>query len=115
MIHMIEDIINGLLMGSIYGLTALGLTVMFGALKVINFAHGSLLMVAMYVAYRTVPLTGFQPYVALIFVVPIMFFSAAPSRASSSSPSSRRRKTSASHHRHHCHDRPGTSWTTSPC
>jgi branched-chain amino acid transport system permease protein len=74
MIYMIEDIINGILMGSIYGLTALGLTVIFGVLKVINFAHGSLLMVAMYVAYWTVTLTGVHPYVALIFVVPIMYF-----------------------------------------
>jgi branched-chain amino acid transport system permease protein len=74
MLYLIEDIINGILMGSIYGLTALGLTVIFGVLKVINFAHGSLLMAAMYVAYWTVTLTGVHPYVALIFVVPIMYF-----------------------------------------
>jgi branched-chain amino acid transport system permease protein len=42
-------------MGSIYGLTALGLTLVFGVLKVINFAHGSFLMVGMYVAYWVVP------------------------------------------------------------
>jgi branched-chain amino acid transport system permease protein len=54
MIYTIQDIINGILMGSIYGLTAMGLTVIFGVLKVINFAHGSLLMVAMYVAYWAV-------------------------------------------------------------
>jgi branched-chain amino acid transport system permease protein len=73
MLYILEDIINGVLMGSIYGLTALGLTVIFGVLKVINFAHGSLLMIAMYVAYWTVTLTGVHPYVALIFVVPIMY------------------------------------------
>ena len=60
-------------MGAIYGLTALGLTVIFGVLKVINFAHGSLLMVGMYTAYWAVILTGLHPYLALVLVVPIMF------------------------------------------
>lgn len=73
MIYILEDIINGVLMGSIYGLTALGLTIIFGVLKVINFAHGSLLMVAMYVAYWAVALTGVHPYVAVVLVVPIMY------------------------------------------
>lgn len=73
MIYIIEDTINGILMGSIYGLTALGLTVIFGVLKVINFAHGSLLMVGMYVAYWTVALTGIHPYLAIFIVAPVMF------------------------------------------
>ena len=73
MIYILEDTINGILMGSIYGLTALGLTVIFGVLKVINFAHGSLLMVGMYVAYWTVALSGLHPYLALIVVIPVMF------------------------------------------
>jgi branched-chain amino acid transport system permease protein len=70
----VEDLINGILMGAIYGLTALGLTVIFGVLKVINFAHGSLLMVGMFVAYWAVTLSGLHPYLALILVIPIMFF-----------------------------------------
>lgn len=74
MIYLIEDMIHGILMGSIYGLTALGLTLIFGVLKVINFAHGSLLMVGMYVAYWAVVLTGLHPYLALIVVVPVMYF-----------------------------------------
>jgi branched-chain amino acid transport system permease protein len=73
MIYILEDAINGILMGSIYGLTALGLTVIFGVLKVINFAHGSLLMVGMYLAYWTIHLTGLHPYLSLVFVVPLMF------------------------------------------
>ena len=60
-------------MGSIYGLTALGLTIIFGVLKVINFAHGSLLMVGMYVALWVVSLSGLHPYLALIVVVPVMY------------------------------------------
>jgi branched-chain amino acid transport system permease protein len=73
MLYILEDTINGILMGSIYGLTALGLTLIFGVLKVINFAHGSLLMVGMYVAYWAVVLTGLHPYLALILVVPVMY------------------------------------------
>ena len=73
MLFIIEDTINGILMGSIYGLAAMGLTLVFGVLKVINFAHGSLLMVGMYVAYWTVILTGMHPYLSLIVVVPFMF------------------------------------------
>ena len=70
----LEGTINGILMGSIYGLTALGLTVIFGVLKVINFAHGSLIMVSMYVAYWAIIFTGVHPYIALIVVVPVMYF-----------------------------------------
>lgn len=73
MIFLLEDTINGILMGSIYGLAALGLTLIFGVLKVINFAHGSLLMVGMYAAYWAVLLTGVHPYLALVFVLPLMF------------------------------------------
>ena len=73
MLFIIEDTINGILMGSIYGLAALGLTLIFGVLKVINFAHGSLLMVGMYAAYWAVILTGLHPYLALVIVAPVMF------------------------------------------
>ncbi len=71
---LIESLLNGLLMGSIYGLTAVGLTIIFGVLKVINFAHGSILMVGMFVAYWCVTLTGMNPYLATLVVVPLMFY-----------------------------------------
>lgn len=73
-VFLLQDVINGVLMGSIYGLVALGLTLVFGVLKVINFAHGSFIMVGMFVAYWAVALTGLHPYVALLLVVPAMFF-----------------------------------------
>ena len=73
MLYLVEDSINGVLMGSIYGLTAMGLTIIFGVLKVINFAHGSLLMVGMYVTYWTLTLTGINPYLAIAIVAPVMF------------------------------------------
>jgi branched-chain amino acid transport system permease protein len=73
MLFIIEDTINGILMGSIYGLAAMGLTLIFGVLKVVNFAHGSMLMLGMYAAYWAVQLTGIHPYLALVLVVPVMF------------------------------------------
>ena len=73
MLGIIEALINGVLMGSIYGLTAVGLTMIFGVMKVINFAHGSILMVGMFAAYWFVQLTGLNPYLAILVVVPLLF------------------------------------------
>ena len=73
MIHLLEDSINGIMMGTIYGSMALGLALVWGVLKVINFAHGSLLMVGMYLAFWTITLSGLHPYLALLIVGPVMF------------------------------------------
>ena len=73
LIGYIESLLNGILMGSIYGLTAVGLTLIFGVMKVVNFAHGSILMVGMFAAYFFVALTGLNPYLALVVVVPLLF------------------------------------------
>ena len=69
----IQAIINGTMTGAYYGLAALGLTLIFGVIKVINFAHGSLLMVGMFAAYWIIHLTGWHPYVALLLVIPMLF------------------------------------------
>jgi len=68
-----EVILNGVLMGGIYSLTALGLTLIFGVMKVINFAHGTYLMVVMYVAYFLIELTGIDPYLSLLIGLPIAY------------------------------------------
>lgn len=60
-------------MGSVYGLIALGLTLIFGIMRVINFAHGALLMVAMFISYFSVTYFGLHPYLSLILVAPTMF------------------------------------------
>jgi Branched-chain amino acid ABC-type transport system, permease components len=66
-------LVEGILMGSIYGLIALGLTLIFGVMRIINFAHGALLMVSMFIGFECVKAFGINPYVTLIFVVPAMF------------------------------------------
>ncbi len=63
-------IVNGLMSGGIYVLVAVGLTLIYGVLHIINFAHGSMLMLAMYgVYYLFKPPLGVDPYVALPILV----------------------------------------------
>ena len=65
--------INGLLMGGIYTLVASGLTLIYGVLHIINFAHGSMLMLAMFVVYFLLTKAGIDPYLALFVMVPGMY------------------------------------------
>ena len=65
--------VSGLLIGSIYALMSMGLTLIFGVLRVVNFAHGEFLMIAMYGAWAFNRLLGLNPYFAAIAVVPAMF------------------------------------------
>ena len=66
-------VISGLLIGSVYALMSIGLTLIFGVLRVVNFAHGEFLMIAMYGAWAFSRLLGLNPYFAAIVVVPAMF------------------------------------------
>src|SRR4051812_19706637 len=65
---LLAGVLNGLLAGGIYVLVAVGLTLIYGVLHIINFAHGSLLMLAMYAVFFLWKLSGLDPYVALPIV-----------------------------------------------
>jgi branched-chain amino acid transport system permease protein len=65
--------INGLLLGGSYALVAVGLTLIYGVLHIINFAHGSLLMLAMYGVYFLLVKAGVDPYAALPVMIAVMF------------------------------------------
>jgi branched-chain amino acid transport system permease protein len=67
------SILNGLTTGAVYALIALGLTLIYGVLHIINFAHGAALMVALYAVYLLKLHFGIDPYAALPLVVPAMF------------------------------------------
>jgi branched-chain amino acid transport system permease protein len=71
-IILLPAIVNGLTMGAVYALVALGLTLIYGVLHIINFAHGSLLMVGLYGTYL-LHRVGIDPYVALVVMVPALF------------------------------------------
>ena len=62
--------ISGVFLGAIYALVALGLTLIYGVLHIINFAHGSLLMLAMYMVYFLWQHLGMDPYLSMLIVVP---------------------------------------------
>jgi branched-chain amino acid transport system permease protein len=66
-------VINGLLLGGSYALVAVGLTLIYGVLHIINFAHGSLLMLAMYGVYFLLIKAKVDPYAALPLMVGVMF------------------------------------------
>ncbi|MEO7939380.1 MAG: branched-chain amino acid ABC transporter permease [Burkholderiaceae bacterium] len=65
--------INGLLLGGIYTLVASGLTLIYGVLHIINFAHGSMLMLAMFGVYYLLTLLHIDPYLSMFIMVPAMF------------------------------------------
>lgn len=65
--------IDGILMGGVYALAALGISLIFGVMKITNFAHGALITVGMYVTFEFCTLLGINPYVALPLVMVVMF------------------------------------------
>jgi branched-chain amino acid transport system permease protein len=70
---LIAVIVNGLLTGALYALVALGLTLIYGVLHIINFAHGALLTAAMFAAYFSYRLFGIDPYLAAVLLAPAFF------------------------------------------
>jgi branched-chain amino acid transport system permease protein len=70
---LIAAIVNGLLSGAVYALVALGLTLIYGVLHIINFAHGALLTAAMFAAYFAYRALGIDPYLAALLLTPAFF------------------------------------------
>jgi len=70
---LIPTVLNGLLTGAVYALVALGLTLIYGVLHIINFAHGALLTAAMFAAYFAFHALGIDPYIAAFIVAPSFF------------------------------------------
>jgi branched-chain amino acid transport system permease protein len=64
---------NGLLLGCIYGGVALGLSLIFGVLRIVNFAHGSFLMLSLYISFWSWSLLGLDPYLTALINAPAMF------------------------------------------
>ena len=68
-----QAVVTGILVGGVYGLTAMGLTLIFGVLDIVNFAHGAFLAVALFATYWLVSSFGMHPYLALAVTVVGMF------------------------------------------
>ncbi len=69
----LQLIVFGVLMGAIYGLVALGLTMIFGVMDVINFAHGAFMVVAMYIVWALSGATGLNPMIFIPVAVVALF------------------------------------------
>jgi branched-chain amino acid transport system permease protein len=66
-------LIQGALLGGLYALFAIGLSLSFGIMRLVNIAHGDLIVLSAYVALMVVNATGMHPIVSLVAVVPVMF------------------------------------------
>jgi branched-chain amino acid transport system permease protein len=69
----LQSLISGVLVGGVYALIGVGLTIIFGVMRVINFAHGDLLMLGMYLTWGLFTLFGIDPYVSVLLTAPILF------------------------------------------
>jgi branched-chain amino acid transport system permease protein len=69
----LQSLISGILVGGVYALIGIGLTIIFGVMRVINFAHGDLLMLGMYATYFLFSLLHIDPFVSIIIIIPLMF------------------------------------------
>ena len=71
---LLQAIVNGILLGGFYALMGMGQNIIFGVMKIVNFCHGEMLMVGMYLTYMLYTYVGIDPYLALPLVALIMFF-----------------------------------------
>jgi len=69
----IQLLISGILLGGIYALASIGLTLIFGVMKIVNFAHGEFLMIAMYISFWLFHFFRLDPYLSILIVVPSLF------------------------------------------
>ena len=69
----IQSIVSGLLTGSLYAMIGVGLTVIFGVMRIINMAHGDMVMLGMYGAFLSVAFLKIDPFLSIIVWFPIAF------------------------------------------
>ena len=70
---LMQSIFSGVLIGGVYALTGIGLTLIFGVMRVINFAQGELVMVGMYSTFWVFVLLGVDPFVSVLVTMPVLF------------------------------------------
>ena len=69
----LQALISGVLIGGVYALIGIGLTIIFGVMRVINFAHGDLMMLGMYLTFYVFTLLHIDPFVSIVITMPLMF------------------------------------------
>ena len=73
MFVLLQSILSGVLIGGVYALVGVGLTLIFGVMRVINFAQGDLVMVGMYCTFWVFVLLGIDPFVSVLITMPALF------------------------------------------
>jgi branched-chain amino acid transport system permease protein len=73
MILFLQSVLSGVLVGGVYALIGIGLTMIFGVMRVINFAHGELVMLGMYATWVLFVQLGWDPYLSILAVAPLLF------------------------------------------
>ena len=73
MIEWANTIVQGILTGGLYAMFATGLAIIFGVMRLVNITHGDLIVLAAFIAMVVIETTGFNPFLSLIIVLPIMF------------------------------------------
>ena len=66
-------LVNGILLGGLYCLLGIGMTLIFGVMRIINACHGDLLMIAMYLAFFLFTATRLDPFVSILVATPVLF------------------------------------------
>ncbi|MEA5064918.1 MAG: branched-chain amino acid ABC transporter permease [Eubacteriales bacterium] len=69
----IQLTLNGIMKGGRYGLLAIGLTIIYGVCRILYFAHGEFVMLAMYAGYFSYAILNLHPYLAIVYIVPLFF------------------------------------------
>lgn len=69
----LQTLVNGLFIGGVYGLVSIGLTLIYGVMLILNFAHGEFMMLGMYVAFWAFTLFGLDPYVSVLIAAALIF------------------------------------------
>jgi len=69
----VQSVVSGVLTGSLYAMIGVGLTVVFGVMRIINLAHGDLVMLGMFGAFWAHALLRIDPFVSIVLWVPLMF------------------------------------------
>lgn len=69
----VQSLISGILVGGVYALIGIGLTIIFGVMRIINFAHGDIMMIGMYLTFNLFTLAGVDPFLSLAVCIPVMF------------------------------------------
>src|SRR6201984_1746 len=69
----VQAVINGLLIGGIYALVSIGVTLIFGVVKIVNFAQGEFVMIGMYLSFYLSTQFGIDPIASLVVTMPVLF------------------------------------------